>query len=70
MLMLPTGQILLTYGSNDIEIYTPTITERDKEHEREIAPVVFGAPREIHRGSSYQVFGRPPPTSRSCASPA
>ena len=57
MLMLPTGQILLTDGSNDIEIYTPTITERDKEHEREIAPVVFGAPREIHRGGSYQIFG-------------
>jgi hypothetical protein len=44
MLVLPTGQILLTDGSDDIEIYTPTITPGDEEHERQLAPVVFSAP--------------------------
>jgi hypothetical protein len=57
MLLLPTGQILLTDGSDDIEIYTPTITQSDEEHERRIAPVVFFAPEAINRGDSYQVFG-------------
>jgi hypothetical protein len=57
MLLLPTGQILLTDLSDDVEIYTPTITPSDQEHERDIAPVVIRAPRLIARGGSYQVFG-------------
>jgi hypothetical protein len=57
MLVLPTGQILLTDFSNDIEIYTPTMTFRDVERAQWIAPVVFGAPQEVHRGGSYQIFG-------------
>ena len=57
MLVLPTGQILLTDFSNDIEIYTPTITFRDEVHEFEMAPVVFNSPNEVDRGGSYQIFG-------------
>jgi len=57
MLVLPTGQIMLTDLSDDIELYTPTITRRDEEHQRQIAPVVFFAPLLIDRGGSYQVYG-------------
>jgi hypothetical protein len=57
MLLLPTGQILFTDLTNDVEIYTPTITERDEEDERNIAPVIFSAPQVIKRGDSYEVSG-------------
>jgi hypothetical protein len=57
MLLLPTGQILLTDSTDDIELYTPTTTPSDAEHERDIAPVIFNAPAEISGGRSYQVFG-------------
>ena len=57
MLLLPTGQILFTDGTDDIELYTPTSTPRDQEHERAIAPVIFSAPRQVKAGDSYQVFG-------------
>jgi hypothetical protein len=57
MLVLPTGQILLTDFSDDIEIYTPTVTRGDRQEEQEIAPVVFEAPENLHRGGSYQIFG-------------
>jgi hypothetical protein len=43
--------------SDDVEIYTPTITPADETHERQIAPVVFYVPRQIERGHSYQVAG-------------
>lgn len=55
MLVLPTGQILLTDFSNDIEIYTP---KRPSKEEREkIEPVVFFAPEHVRPGGSYLVFG-------------
>ncbi len=57
MLVLPTGQILLTDFSNDIEIYNPTITRGDQEQEEQIAPVVFFAPLRLQRGGSYQIWG-------------
>jgi hypothetical protein len=57
MLLLPTGQILLTDGTDDIELYTPTTTSSDAERERDIAPVIFSAPPEVRGGGSYQVFG-------------
>jgi hypothetical protein len=57
MLVLPTGQILLTDFSNDIEIYTPTITFGDKVRELEIAPVIFGVPQEVKAGGSYEISG-------------
>jgi hypothetical protein len=57
MLLLPTGQILLTDGTDDIELYTPTITSNDQERAHDIAPVIFGAPQLIKGGGSYQVYG-------------
>jgi hypothetical protein len=52
MLVLPTGQILLTDFSNDIEIYTPR-----PGHGEEWAPVVLNCPSVIKRGASYQISG-------------
>jgi len=57
MLVLPTGQILLTDFSGDIELYNPTITPEDQEFQRGIAPVVLAAPLLVARGGSYQVSG-------------
>jgi hypothetical protein len=57
MLVLPTGQILFTDFSGDIELYNPTITDRDREFERRIAPVVLYTPQALARGGSYQVDG-------------
>jgi hypothetical protein len=57
MLVLPTGQILLTDFSDDIEIYTPTVTRSDQQEEEEIAPVVFDVSPLLHRGGSYQISG-------------
>ncbi len=52
MLALPSGQILLTDFSDDIEIYTPTGGPR-----REWAPKVVWAPERIKAGRTYQTFG-------------
>lgn len=52
MLVLPTGQILLTDFSNDIEIYTPS-----QSFHSEWAPLVFEAPFLITPGASYKVAG-------------
>jgi hypothetical protein len=57
MLVLPTGQILLTDFSTDIEIYNPTITDDDRELQQTIAPIVFFAPLEVTRGGSYPIYG-------------
>jgi hypothetical protein len=57
MLVLPTGQILLTDFTDDDEIYTPSINVADELHELEIAPIVFDAPRGIERGGSYEISG-------------
>jgi hypothetical protein len=57
MLVLPTGQILLTDFSDDIEIYTPAKASDDDRMREEVAPVVFGAPLWIERGRSYEAFG-------------
>jgi hypothetical protein len=58
MLVLPTGQILLTDFSGDIELYNPTITGKDLGFQRAIAPVVTNVPEALARGSSYQIEGR------------
>ena len=52
MLVLPTGQILFTDFSNDVEIYTPT-----PGHPENAEPIVIAAPIFLNRGHSYQVFG-------------
>jgi hypothetical protein len=57
MLLLPTGQILFTDLTDDIELYTPTMSHEDKERARRIAPVIFEAPPVISRGHSYEVSG-------------
>jgi hypothetical protein len=57
MLVLPTGQILLTDFSGDIELYNPTITGKDLEFQRRIAPVVINVPQALARGGSYQIEG-------------
>ena len=57
MLVLPTGQILFTDFSGDIELYNPTIGAEDREFQRRIAPVVFNAPRLLARRGSYQIYG-------------
>jgi len=55
MLVLPTGQILLTDFSDDVEIYTPTPPPRGLEEVEE--PVVAFAPGVVSPGNSYLVFG-------------
>ena len=54
MLVLPTGQILLTDFSNDIEIYTPASGEQESEND----PRIYAAPSQVRRGNSYRVIGR------------
>jgi hypothetical protein len=56
MLVLPTGEILLTDFSNDVEVYTPTAPgEREEE---EIRPLVDSAPTCLFRGKTHQISGR------------
>jgi hypothetical protein len=60
MLVLPTGQILLTDFSNDIEIYTPARSRKHEEGEddnRRGAPVVIFTPIFLEGGNSYKAFG-------------
>jgi hypothetical protein len=57
MLVLPTGQILFTDFSGDIELYNPTITGKDLEFQRTIAPVVINTPQLLAHGGSYQIEG-------------
>lgn len=52
MLVLPTGQILLTDFSDDIEIYTPSGRSNPLW-----APFVLFAPSSVRRGKTYQTFG-------------
>jgi hypothetical protein len=51
MLVLPTGQILLTDLYNDIELYTPSPGSAEIEVEIERAPSV------VRRGGSYRISG-------------
>lgn len=53
MLVLPTGQILLTDFSDDIEIYTPTGT-----YNPVWAPTITAAPGAVSRGGSYVISGK------------
>jgi hypothetical protein len=57
MLLLPTGQILLTDFSVDIELYNPNISSKDLKFQRRIAPVVLSTPVLLTRGKSYQIDG-------------
>ena len=53
MLVLPTGQILFTDFSNDVEIYTSSGSCR-----REWAPDIDDAPDSVRPGGSYRISGR------------
>lgn len=53
MLVLPTGQILLTDFSNDIELYTPVQSDQ-----HDWAPVILNTQIFLDRGASYKVAGR------------
>ena len=57
MLVLPTGQILLTDFSNDIEIYTPAARAGDDDIRRRIAPAILQSPFVLQRGRTYQIDG-------------
>jgi hypothetical protein len=57
MLVLPTGQILFTDFSTDIELYNPTIKRDDREFQRTIAPTIVFAPPEVTPGGSYEIYG-------------
>jgi hypothetical protein len=52
MLMLPTGQILFTDFSNDIEIYTPSGT-----YNSAWAPRIAHSPTSVRAGSTYVISG-------------
>jgi hypothetical protein len=53
LLVLPTGQILFTDFSNDVEIYTPQPSSSNPQW----APVVLSTPLLLSRGSSYKISG-------------
>ena len=57
MLLLPTGQVLFVDLTDDVELYTPTMTPDEQEHARQIAPVISHAPSKISRGGSYLISG-------------
>jgi hypothetical protein len=59
MLVLPTGQILLTDFSNDGEIYTPAATHSDAAEDLDFPqrPLVIFAPPVIRRAGSYVISG-------------
>jgi hypothetical protein len=52
MLVLPTGEILLTDFSNDIEVYAPA-----PSFHPEWAPLILNTQIFLHRGESYKIFG-------------
>jgi hypothetical protein len=52
MLVLPTGQILFTDFSDDVEVYTSTGT-----YKWDWAPIVFFAPEAVAPGGSYTAVG-------------
>jgi hypothetical protein len=52
MLVLPTGQILLTQQTNDIEVYTPKGSA-----DPAWAPTISSVPKTVARGNSYVIKG-------------
>jgi hypothetical protein len=52
MLLLPTGQILFTDGSNDVEVYTPVGNPNPAW-----APVINNFPSSVTRGTTYSISG-------------
>ena len=52
LLVLPTGQVLETDGSDDVEIYTPSVNV-----DRAIAPDIYSVPKTLTHGTTYTVKG-------------
>src|SRR5262249_45901032 len=52
-LVLPTGQILASDGTGDVELYTPTNTS----HRPAWEPVVTNSPVVVNAGGSYRLDG-------------
>jgi hypothetical protein len=53
MLVLPTGQVLLTDGSSDVEIYTPTGSPMGAWR-----PTIVSFPSSVTTGQSYKLSGK------------
>ncbi len=53
LLLLPTGQVMETDGSSDVEIYTPGVRP-----EARIAPLVTSVPSTLAHGSTYKIVGK------------
>lgn len=52
LLMLPTGQVLETDGTDDVEIYTPHVTP-----DQAIAPTIASVPATLAHGATYEISG-------------
>jgi hypothetical protein len=52
LLILPTGQVLQTDSSNDVEIYTPGVAP-----DRRIAPTISSVPTTLTHGNTYTIAG-------------
>ena len=53
MLLLPTGQVLLSNGSLDIQVYTP-----DGMPDPSLLPQITGSPSSVRPGQRYTLHGR------------
>ena len=53
LLLLPTGQVLATNYTNDVEIYTPA----SLKHSASWAPIITGAPSSVRPGQTYILGG-------------
>ena len=52
MLLLPTGQVLFTDGSPDVQVYTAAGT-----YDPSWAPTITSAPTDVQPGLTYSIFG-------------
>jgi hypothetical protein len=53
MLLLPTGQVMVTNGSNSVQLYTGSGTFQDSWR-----PVITAAPKSVDPGTTYSIAGR------------
>ncbi len=53
MVVLPTGQVLVTTNTTDIQIYTPG----DRSYDQKWAPVIKSSPDSVKRGKTYKIEG-------------
>jgi hypothetical protein len=52
LLMLPTGQVLETDGTDDVEVFSPHVSRN-----RSIAPTISSVPSTLVHGSTYTIAG-------------